>query len=477
MYGVKKLIRRYNDSGFLYTTLWGVKMKFKVRNIIKILIITLLVSYFSFNLAQSTFAINQNKSPNVIVTINSNGSISQEGNLFDGQLYPATEEQAEKGIGSISGVIRISNQFKKINVENMAIGLKNLAIKNNYSENEVFESFLRNIRLKIEKGVLFSFNKTIIDYTRLENILYKQDSDKYKGYVLETKDKFSIARGETIDLRYTLQMVPEAGNELEAITAYMPIYINLMENIVDDGGGDDDDDNGNGDKVEVIDEPVPEAQLNKNDHIQYIQGYPDNTVRPEGLITREEVSAVFYRLLETEYKWRMLTLVEGFKDVESNRWSVKHIATLANGSIINGYPDGSFRPSRYITRAELATIASKFDKLSPSESNLFSDISGHWASKYINSAALKGWINGYPDGTFKPDQYITRAEFVTLVNNVLERRVHKEHILPDANKFPDLSETMWYYEAMMEAINSHICIRLEDTYEQWTEIYYPNLDM
>ncbi len=452
-------------------------MKIKFKTIVQILIITILVGYFTFNLAQSTFATNQSKSPNVIVTINGDGSISQEGNLFDGQLYPATVEQAEKGIGGISGVIRISNQFKKIDVNNMAVGLKKIEIRNGYTEQEVFDSFLRNVRLKIEKGVLFSFDRTIIDYTNLENVLYERDSKEYKGYVLEPKDKFSLARGETIDLKYTLQMVPEAGNELQSLTAHMPIYINLMENIVDNGGGDNDDDNDNGDKEEIIDEPVPEASLNIKDHIQYIQGYPDNTVRPEGLITREEVSAVFYRLLETEYKWSILTLAENFPDVESNRWSVKHIATLANGSIINGYPDGSFRPGGYITRAELATIASKFDKLSTSNSNLFSDISGHWASEYINSAALKGWVNGYPDGTFKPDKYITRAEFATLVNNVLERRVHKEHILSDAKRFPDLLDTMWYYEAMMEAINSHLYIRLDDTYEQWTEVYYPKLDM
>ncbi|NLN77277.1 MAG: S-layer homology domain-containing protein, partial [Armatimonadetes bacterium] len=152
-------------------------------------------------------------------------------------------------------------------------------------------------------------------------------------------------------------------------------------------------------------------------------------------------------------------------------------ATLANGNIISGYPDGTFRPGNYITRAEIATIASKFDKLTPLEVNMFSDVSGHWAEEFINSAAQKGWVTGYPDGTFKPDQYITRAEFVTLVNNVLERRVKSEDILPEARQFPDLDKDAWYYEAMQEAINSHHYIRKPDTYEEWTEIYYPDLDM
>lgn len=448
-------------------------MKGKLKIFVKILILVILMGYFSFNIVQSTLATSANKKPNVIVIIERDGKISQEGNLFDGFLYPSTVMQAEKGIGTISGVIRISNQYKKIDVNNIAIGLKDFEIKNNYSKEKAFDSFLKNITLKIEKGKLFSFGNTIID-TSLINILYEQGSDKYKGYVLEKEESFSIDKDTSIDFRYTLHMVPEAGNELQAVTAYMPIYINLMGTIIDDGGKDKDDAR---DEIEIIDEPVPLGILNTKDHIQYIQGYPDGTVRPEGLITREEVAAVFYRLLEAEYKRGILTLVQDFSDVESSRWSIKHVATLENGNIINGYPDGSFRPNNYISRAELATISSRFDKLSPSEDNLFSDIGGHWASKYINSAAIKGWVNGYPDGNFKPDQYITRAEFVTLVNNVLGRKVHRKDILSEAKTFPDLIDTSWYYEAMMEAVNSHLYIRLEDSYEEWLEIYYPTLDM
>ncbi|MEW8974425.1 MAG: S-layer homology domain-containing protein, partial [Tissierellaceae bacterium] len=213
------------------------------------------------------------------------------------------------------------------------------------------------------------------------------------------------------------------------------------------------------------------------DHHQYIQGYPDNTVRPEGLVTREEVAAVFYRLLTEESRDKIRTEAHDFTDVEYGRWSNKHIATLAKGKIIEGYQDGSFRPGNNITRAELATIASRFDKLSPFESNTFSDIENHWANQYINSATQKGWVNGYPDKTFKPDQYITRAEFVTLVNNVLNRKVKKEHILSDAKQFSDLLKDRWYYEPMQEAINSHHYKRMEDSYEGWLDIYYPQPEM
>ncbi len=224
-------------------------------------------------------------------------------------------------------------------------------------------------------------------------------------------------------------------------------------------------------------EPPIEDKLNMEDHFQYITGYPDNTVRPDGLITREEVAAVFYRLLADDYRESIKTSEHNFKDIKEGRWSAQAIATLSNAKIILGYEDNSFRPGNSITRAEVATIASRFDNLTPFTSNEFSDIENHWANKCINSAAKKGWINGNPDGTFKPNQYIKRAEFVTLVNNVLNRRVKKENILPNAKQFSDLLETKWYYASMQEAINSHHYIRKEDGFEEWTEIYYPKMDM
>ena len=163
--------------------------------------------------------------------------------------------------------------------------------------------------------------------------------------------------------------------------------------------------------------------------------------------------------------------------MEQGRWSSKYIGTLSTGSIVYGYPDGTFKPSAFITRAELAVIASRFDTLTLSEEDQFTDISGHWASKYINSAAKKGWVKGYSDGTFKPDQPITRAEFVTLVNNVLGRKVKTDDILAQAKQFPDLAKDAWYYTAMQEAINSHTYTRnTGGDYEFWVDIYYPSLD-
>ena len=230
---------------------------------------------------------------------------------------------------------------------------------------------------------------------------------------------------------------------------------------------------------EIVVEPEATlVPLNTEDHFAYMAGYPDNTLRPEGKVTREEVAAVFFRLLDDTYRATVKTDVNNFSDVATDRWSNTQISTLAAVGIITGYPDGTFRPGNTITRAELATIASKFDELSPFEANNFSDIAGHWANQYINSASQKGWVSGYEDGTFKPEQAITRAEFMTLVNNVLGRKVLEENILPEAKQFPDLSSDAWYYEAAQEAINSHYYERENPTdYEVWTELYDTNIDL
>ncbi|MFA5575706.1 MAG: S-layer homology domain-containing protein [Tissierellaceae bacterium] len=453
------------------------KIKKKImRILLQTLLVTLVGGLLTAMILQWSFASSTDRVPNVIITINKDGGISQEGDLFQGQLYPATVEDAERGIGGIHGTIRVSNQYKSIAVENIAIGLRDLLVGNDYSEKEVYDSFIDNVSLKLERGFLLIFNKTIIDYKRLGDILYERDSQEHRGYLLEEGDRFTIPRGETVDFKYSLHMAAQGGDELESITVSMPIYLNLAEDIIDHKEKDRSGGALAYGGLSLLEPPV-QAALNKEDHIQYIQGYPDNTVRPQGLITREEVATVFYRLLDRDYRQGILTTGQRFPDVKASRWSIKHISTLANGNIISGYPDGSFRPGAYITRAELATISSKFDKLSMAGGDSFADIGGHWANKYINSAAAKGWVRGYPDGSFKPDQYITRAEFVTLVNSVLDRRVKKEKILPDIREFPDLLPSMWHYENMVEAINSHTYIRLEDSYEEWIEIYYPSLDM
>ena len=155
------------------------------------------------------------------------------------------------------------------------------------------------------------------------------------------------------------------------------------------------------------------------------------------------------------------------------------MSTTSNAGIIAGYPDGTFQPNNYITRAEFATIAARFLSEEYVGPDLFTDISGHWAAEYINRAANAGWINGYPDGSFRPNAYITRAEAMTLVNSMLGRMPHKDHMLENMVKWPDNPEAAWYYEAVQEATNGHDYDWYEEEdqlfYEIWTALQ-PNRD-
>ncbi len=228
------------------------------------------------------------------------------------------------------------------------------------------------------------------------------------------------------------------------------------------------DDGGGGGGTVIPDPKPPVAELEKFDHFAYVIGYPEGDVRPLNNITREEVAMIFYRLLTDESRNALLSDVNPFTDMEGHTWSNRAISTLYNAGILSGYPDGTFKPSAPITRAEFATIAAKFDKLELGSASNFTDIFGHWAEKYITSSEIKGWIKGYPDLTFKPDKDITRAEAMTLINNVLERAVPAENIHPDAKFWPDNPSKEWYYEAVMEATNSHDYIYEDDKDELWT---------
>ena len=216
--------------------------------------------------------------------------------------------------------------------------------------------------------------------------------------------------------------------------------------------------------------------LNTGDHFAYIIGYEDLLVRPLNNIVREEVATIFFRLLTEEAGEAMHATGQVYSDVAADRWSSTAIATLTKGGYIGGYEDGTFGPQKYITRAEFAAIAARFsDAETEGIADIdFSDISGHWAEKYIKVCAANGWIDGYEDGTFKPDRHITRAEAMAIVNRMLGRAVDEAGIAPVEDsvfKFKDNVEGTWYYYIVLEATNSHDFTRDEgETYETWTEI-------
>lgn len=236
-------------------------------------------------------------------------------------------------------------------------------------------------------------------------------------------------------------------------------------------------------KPEIVPTPdtedVPKGpvipKLNKKDHFAYIFGYPDGTVRSAANLTREEAAAIFYRLLDSEYRKAIeKDAVNIFPDVRDDKWSVHEIATLTKGGILHGYPDNSFRPDNPITRAEIAKIASMFDNLEPLDADAFVDIDNHWARTFINSAAKKGWIHGYDNAIFQPDKFITREEFVSLVNNMLDRRVEEKGLLEDRIKFPDLMDnTLWGYYPMTSASNGYEYENYERDgfiFQKWTKM-------
>ena len=225
--------------------------------------------------------------------------------------------------------------------------------------------------------------------------------------------------------------------------------------------------------VEIPDEDA--LGLNTDDHFAYIIGYPDGTVQPNGQITRAEATTIFFRLLTEESRSANLTKTNGYTDVAFDAWYNTAVSTMTKAGIVDGYPDGTFRPDAPITRAEMAKIISLFAKLDKSESR-FSDIAGHWAEAYIRLAAGNGWIAGYPDGTFGPQRNITRAETATMINRVLDRVPSEEsHLLSRGvmQIWPDANPGDWFYFAMQEATNSHDYERNAKwaaADEQWTAL-------
>ena len=212
--------------------------------------------------------------------------------------------------------------------------------------------------------------------------------------------------------------------------------------------------------------------LNGDTHNYYVEGYPDGTVRPLNNITRAEVTMIFYRLLKPVVRDAYHSTTNSFGDVKSTDWFNEAVSTMAKIGIINGRSDTVFAPNAPITRAEYATICARFDTTFISEYTFFTDIDSHWAKQYIMRAATLGWIQGYSDHTFKPNQFITRAESITLTNRVLQRLPGSVNdLLPGMTMFSDnLDSSKWYYLMIQEATNSHEYKKKDNGYETWTAL-------
>lgn len=213
-------------------------------------------------------------------------------------------------------------------------------------------------------------------------------------------------------------------------------------------------------------------ELNSGDHVAFVIGYDDGLIHPEANITRAEAVTIFFRLLNDDIRNANMTKVNSFSDVNEGQWFNTAISTMAKLGIVFGRSDGTFGPNEYITRGEFAAMAARFDGNSNYEKADFSDITGHWAADEISKAAANGWLKGYTDGSFKPDQAITRAEAMALVNRVLGRNPESEADLhADMIRWADNMDTSsWYYLDVQEATNSHNYNRRTNGKEYWTEI-------
>ena len=216
---------------------------------------------------------------------------------------------------------------------------------------------------------------------------------------------------------------------------------------------------------------IPGFWLNTNDHYSYLIGYSDGTVRPNGKITRAEVATIFFRLLDDDTRAKYWSSKNDFSDVSADKWYNNAVSTLCNMGVIGGYADGTFRPDAPISRAEFAKIAVSFTQNNGSAVyNYFTDVkTTDWFAPYVTAAKDAGLIEGYSDGSFKPESKITRAEACAIVNRTLGRKPSKAHMkISGRIDWPDVQTTDWFYEAIMEATNSHTCT-MGDRVETWND--------
>ena len=301
---------------------------------------------------------------------------------------------------------------------------------------------------------------TIVKYLPTKNIK--------TGESIQAKLSNVPTAGNTPDSHYKAGSWDPKPNEGDVITKDMTYTYTYSWRSSGGSGGS------NRPKPPVVEIPddVPTG-LNGKDHYAYIIGYGNNDVRPQNNITRAEVATIFFRLLTDETRTANMTKSNGYNDVKDGDWFCCAVSTLSKMGIIKGYEDGSFKPNDPISRAEFAAIAARFDPDGDKTPASFFDVTSHWAKDEISIAANHGWIKGYEDGSFKPDQKITRAETMTLVNRVLNRLPEtKDDLHKDMKTWVDnMDETAWYYLAVQEATNSHYFKNKTSTkFEQWTDL-------
>jgi len=425
-----------------------------VQLIGKILLPILFLSWALGNFLGTTYARNSGQEPDVVITVNQDGSTSQEGNLFGDAIWIPGSEQ--------SGIIRIQNQFQKFEVTNLGVAVELLRFKEGYGRDIVYDSFLRNMKLIIEKGKLLDFwsPQRIVDNKSLAELAYEAGNQGRQGYTLKESDRFSIDKNDFVDLKYTLSMDYEnSGNELQGIKANLSLLINAHEKAEDSAPADPEnpvnpsDPEEDPEDTEPADpsDPTEPSKSSKrkgsstvdktaipedasghwaHDCIKtllehgVISGYSDGTIRPDEPITRAETTVLIRNALQ---------LISGqgalhYRDALPS-WARDAIQATSARKIFVGYPDGTFRANQNITREEMTVVLIKaFNiKLDGDISLPFRDRAqiGKWAEEYVEAAVQHEIVVGYPDNTFRPKQAITRAEAFTIICKLMGW--HPEH--------------------------------------------------
>ena len=290
-----------------------------------------------------------------------------------------------------------------------------------------------------------------------------------KGEGSGKKDKVTVAKGSEYTLPNSDGFTPPAGKEFagwqvgketkkvgDKITVNENTVVKALWKAKAQPGKD------TGNKEErptfLYFKSTTKPVLNLKDHSQYMIGYKDGTFRPNNKMSRQEVTVMLSRLL-SERPQKGMIYSRDYKDVADNLWSVTAISYMSNLKLVKGYPDGTFRPTANITRAEFAAMVVRFENISTAGSKTFTDLQkDHWAYEVIQKAAQAGWISGYPDGSFKPDQPISRAEVVTITNRMLNRFADEDfvdHNLDKIINFTDIDKSHWAYYPVVEATNGH----------------------
>ena len=319
--------------------------------------------------------------------------------------------------------------------------------------------------------------------TATVTITGNHNSVKYNGREQSvTGFTYTAPEGVTVALRDSFKAEAKGTNvgtyKMDLTSEYFTVTSNIYEEfkiVVNDGYLEITRSGGHHPRpkptVEIEDDDA--LGLNTTDHFAYIVGYGNGEVRPQNNITRAEVATIFFRLLTDDVRDENLTKTNRYSDVTRADWYNTAVSTLSSMGIITGYPDGTFRPNAAITRAEFAAIAARFDSNGDKTTAKFSDIATHWAKDEISIAYNNGWITGYPNGTFGPQRDITRAETMTLVNRVLNRLPEtEEDLLPNMTVWTDnANPNAWYYLAGQEATTSHYYkFKTNSKYEKWTEL-------